>query len=90
MSNLENLRESVIEQAHEKGRMKLLDSKKKIDDEFEMQKSVIVKKKEAEHKILIILNSLFFICLIGNCINLYLTLKIVFYFVAFSIIICRL
>ena len=50
MSNLENLRESVIEQAHEKGRMKLLDSKKKIDDEFEMQKSVIVKKKEAEHE----------------------------------------
>ena len=45
MSNLENLRESVIEQSHEKGRMKLLDSKKKIDDEFEMQKSVIVKKK---------------------------------------------
>ncbi|HGQ8197309.1 TPA: hypothetical protein ACL2B9_001445, partial [Streptococcus pneumoniae] len=50
MSNLENLRESVIEQAHEKGRMKLLDSKKKIDDEFEMQKSVIVKKKEVEHE----------------------------------------
>lgn len=50
MSNLENLRESVIEQAHEKGSMKLLDSKKKIDDEFEMQKSVIVKKKEAEHE----------------------------------------
>ena len=50
MSNLENLRESVIEQAHEKGHMKLLDSKKKIDDEFEMQKSVIVKKKEAEHE----------------------------------------
>lgn len=50
MSNLENLRESVIEQAHEKGRMKLLDSKKKIDDEFEMQKSLIIKKKEAEHE----------------------------------------
>ncbi|VMC78225.1 V-type H+-ATPase, subunit E [Streptococcus pneumoniae] len=50
MSNLENLRESVIEQAHEKGSMKLLDSKKKINDEFEMQKSVIVKKKEAEHE----------------------------------------
>ncbi|EHD60395.1 V-type sodium ATP synthase, subunit E domain protein [Streptococcus pneumoniae GA41410] len=30
MSNLENLRESVIEQAHEKGRMKLLDSKRRL------------------------------------------------------------
>ena len=32
MSNLENLRESVIEQAHEKGHMKLLDSKKKYQN----------------------------------------------------------
>lgn len=49
MSNLENLRESVIEQAHEKGVWNYW-FQKKIDDEFEMQKSLIIKKKEAEHE----------------------------------------
>lgn len=50
MSNLENLRGSVIEQAHEKGHLKLSDSMRKIDDDFEMQKLSIVKKKEIEHE----------------------------------------